>query len=224
MSTPKEIWQEEYLKIKSLPSSYRTEPSRGLVMLDGLIPYRKMKHALDLGCGIGRNSIYLLSKGVDVDAIDFSDAALDEFRKNLEKLAINSSVRIIKHNLLERIPLRDATYDLIIDFYNFCQFISNEERHRYLNDVLRLLKPDGYAVFALFSLGDEYYSRFLPQSGDRVVDDPANNIISRLYSKQELLTLLSMFRNQYFITFEFDDIMQGINFRRSIYILVLRGS
>jgi SAM-dependent methyltransferase len=193
-------------------------------MLDGLIPYEKMKHALDLGCGIGRNSIYLLSKGVDVDAIDFSDAALDEFRKTLEKLRISAGVRIIKHNLLERIPLNDATYDLIIDFYNFCQFISTEERHRYLNDVLRLLKPDGYAVFALFSLDDEYYSRFLPQSGDRAVDDPANHIISRLYSKQELLELLSMFCKPYFITFEFDDIMQGISFRRVIYILVLKGS
>jgi len=222
MSTSEEIWQDEYLKIRSLPSSYRIEPSRGLVMLDGLLPLPKIKHALDLGCGTGRNTIYLLSKGLKVDAIDFSDAALFEFRKRLKGSKFSGRVRIVNHNLLEPIPFDDAVFDLVIDFYNFCQFIGEEERLRYLNDVRRLLKPEGYAIFALFSVEDGYYRRFLPRSGDTVVTDPANRIVTRLYSKDEVTKMFGMFQNPFFISLEFDDMMQQSFFRRVIFVLVLK--
>ena len=84
MSTPKEIWENEYIVKKSLPSSYRNTPSRGLILVDSLIPFTKNNRVLDLGCGIGRNALYLASKGLEVDAIDFSNAALTEFKKRLD--------------------------------------------------------------------------------------------------------------------------------------------
>lgn len=222
MSTPEEIWEEEYLKIRSLPSSYRTEPSRGLVILDGLLPLSKMNRALDLGCGIGRNAMYLASKGLKVDAIDFCDVALSEFKRRMQGFKFSEHIRVINHSLLEPLPFDDAIFDIAIDFYNFCQFIGMEERLHYLNEVQRVLRPKGYVVFALFSVDDGYYRRFLPRSGDTVVTDPANRIMTRLYTRDEVTKIFSMFQNPFFISLEFDDLMQQSYFRRVIFILVLR--
>ena len=42
------------------------------------LAYHAPKHVLDLGCGNGRNAVYLAEKGCEVIAIDFSPAALNK--------------------------------------------------------------------------------------------------------------------------------------------------
>ena len=222
MSTPKKVWEEEYLKTRSLPCICRAEPSRGLVMLDRLLPFSTIDRVLDLGCGNGRNALYLASKGLKVDAIDFSDAALAEFKRRMQESKFSKNICIINRSLLEPLPFEDATFDAAIDFYTFSQFIGIKERRRYLNEVMRVLKPKGYAVFALFSFDDEYYKSVSSKTRRRVVKDPANDIVSRLYSRDEVRKFFSMFQNLFLITLEFDDLMLENSFHRVHFILVLR--
>ncbi len=57
---------------------WSAEPNRFLVQeIDGLQPGR----ALDLGCGEGRNAIWLAERGWSVVGVDFSDVALDKARR-----------------------------------------------------------------------------------------------------------------------------------------------
>lgn len=40
--------------------------------------------ALDLGCGVGRHSVYLAALGYDVEAVDASEPALEACRKRAQ--------------------------------------------------------------------------------------------------------------------------------------------
>ncbi len=67
------------------------------------------KLALDLACGAGRNSLYLLEQGFSVDAIDISTIAID----SLKSRANSSNLNVIVADLDEYELIRNR-YDLIV--------------------------------------------------------------------------------------------------------------
>lgn len=70
--------------------------------------------ALDLGCGEGRNSIWLAEQGWDVTGVDFSSVAIDRARDIAERRGV--SVRWEVADLNEYEPPR-RWFDLVVDLY-----------------------------------------------------------------------------------------------------------
>lgn len=86
-------------------------PNRFLVAdVDGLPPGR----ALDLGCGEGRNAIWLAERGWQVSGVDFSKVGLDKARS----LAAERGVEVtwVRADLLDYQPEYGA-FDLVIVMY-----------------------------------------------------------------------------------------------------------
>lgn len=75
----KPTWNEYYSKISSLPHRPVTETAVSLI---GDLP----KIAIDCGCGIGRDSDYLLRNGFEVHAFDVEQRAIDTCYKRFEGL------------------------------------------------------------------------------------------------------------------------------------------
>lgn len=95
-------------------------PSPRLVELSHLLPHRtstpagRPLRALDLACGAGRNSLYLLSLGYEVDAWDVSDEGL---RILLEQVPAGERGRIHARQVdLEAGPvdIPAGAYDLVV--------------------------------------------------------------------------------------------------------------
>lgn len=72
---------------------------------------------LDVACGTGRNALLLAELGVDVDAIDIAEAALQELRSASADRGL--PVRAI-HADVTAIELAAGTYDVIVNV-NFLQ-------------------------------------------------------------------------------------------------------
>ena len=104
----REAWNQRYSGEKLL---WAAEPNRFLVEeLSDLEPGA----ALDLACGEGRNAVWLAARGWEVDAVDFSDVALDKARR----LAASRDVSVA-WQLADLEDYRPAArrYDLVILFY-----------------------------------------------------------------------------------------------------------
>ncbi len=96
-------WDKKYQNTPSLLE--KREPSKKLI---NLLTKVKGKKALDVASGAGRNSIYLASKGFDVEAIDISQVALNELDK---KGFSNITCKLVD---LDEYEVSKNTYDLII--------------------------------------------------------------------------------------------------------------
>ncbi|WP_419765175.1 MAG: methyltransferase domain-containing protein [Arcobacter sp.] len=96
-------WDKKYQETPSLLEI--REPSKKLIeILDKV----KGKKALDVASGAGRNSIFLATKGFDVEAIDISQVALDELDKKGFK---NISTKLVD---LDEYEIPKNSYDLIV--------------------------------------------------------------------------------------------------------------
>tara|TARA_R110002050_G_scaffold67131_1_gene145413 strand:- start:14 stop:592 length:579 start_codon:yes stop_codon:yes gene_type:complete len=96
-------WDKKYQNTPSLLE--KREPSKKLI---NLLTKVKGKKALDVASGAGRNSIYLASKGFDVEAIDISQVALNELDK---KGFSNITCKLVD---LDEYEVSKNAYDLII--------------------------------------------------------------------------------------------------------------
>ena len=219
------LWEREYREIQSIPSSTRVRPSKALLLFDAIIDFSRIRSALDAGCGNGRNAVHLASKGCDVIAADFSSAALESTGRLAGELGLRDRVELRDIDLHEPFPFSDCIFDLCLDSYVSCHFTDSTPFSAYWSELARVTRAGGYIFSSAFAQDDEYYQRLL---GDRwaalsLVTDPTNCITKRLYSEDEFR---SLFRKPlsilYFIKFQFSDIVLGRNFRRSLFVALLR--
>ena len=106
---------------------------------------------LELGCGPGRNAIYLAERGCSVDAVDLSQEAL---KWGMERAAEKDvHVNFIQRNLFD-IEIVEGKYDIVYDSGCF-HHIAPHRRLKYLEMVKKALKPKGAYSITCFVEGGE---------------------------------------------------------------------
>ncbi|WNS41345.1 class I SAM-dependent methyltransferase [Paenibacillus sp. MMS20-IR301] len=143
-----EWWDQFYAdKNKGIPF-FKDQPDENLVEYfdTGCITPGK---TLELGCGGGRNAVYLAKQGCSVDAADISRAAIDwgTDRAATHQVKVNFSCCSIFE-----LELEPASYDLIYDS-GCLHHIYPHRRASYLELVDRMLKPGGYFGLTCFAAG-----------------------------------------------------------------------
>lgn len=219
-----DIWDREYSEPNVIPSSTRESPSKALLLFSEVLRFGEFKHVLDSGCGSGRNTVYLASKGCRVCAVDFSEAALDRARNMVTAAGFDARVQLLRHSLLDRLPFRDGSFDLIVDSYVFCHFIDPGEQKSYRDEMARLLSKGGILFCSAFSPDDEYYRGMVNDEQQRIILDPANGIRKRLYSDLEFKEFFAeRFHIKFFVRFEFDDRVRDSLYKRSVIVTICEG-
>ena len=96
---------------------------------------------LDMGCGTGRHTLWLAQAGAKVTGIDFSEAMLDKARKKTKEY----SIKLIKHDLHERLPFRSGQFDMVVSGL-LLEHIA--DLAYYFSEVARVLSNSGRAVIS----------------------------------------------------------------------------
>ena len=143
---PREFWEGFYSnRDKEIPFFKIKGPDENLVeyFANGLNPTR----VLEIGCGPGRNAIYMAQKGCKVDAIDISQNAIDwaSERAKEDEADINFHCRSLFSFLFEA-----NSYDFVYD----CGLLHHLAPHRrlsYLEVIKKALKPNGHFGLVCFN-------------------------------------------------------------------------
>lgn len=104
---------------------------------------------LELGCGNGRNAVYMASLGCSVDAVDFSEAAIAWAKGRVQ--ADGPPVHYIRRSIFE-LDILPAAYDIIYDSGCF-HHVAPHRRELYIKLVSTALKPGG--VLSMICFGPE---------------------------------------------------------------------
>jgi len=110
---------------------------------------------LDLGCGLGRHSVYFSQKGFDVTAVDLSQYAVDKLNDWAKKEHLNIKTQVCD---MLSLPFEDDSFDCAMA-YNVIYHTDTEGFIKALDEVKRVLKPRGELFITLISKNTWSYRR-----------------------------------------------------------------
>lgn len=162
MSKHSDFWDKEYktsehLTLSSAPSEDLEKFVRFLerhYKREYLNPYARV---LDLGCGNGRNLIYLAEYyAMPGLGIDVSSVAIEAAIRESKDLPINYEVGSISDPL----PVEDGSASIVLDMMT-SHFLRKAEREALRAEILRVLKPGGWLFFKSFLADEDIHTRRL---------------------------------------------------------------
>ncbi|WP_238357724.1 class I SAM-dependent methyltransferase [Cohnella zeiphila] len=145
--SPDQFWDPFYTDREKAVPFFKNAPDENLVSYcaRGLI---KPGKAMDLGCGPGRNSLYLAQQGFDVAGCDISGTAIQWARERAEEKGLN--IRFECKSVFE--IHSEGEYDLVYDS-GCLHHLLPHRRIQYLEMVSRALKPKGFFGITCFRPG-----------------------------------------------------------------------
>ena len=132
--------------------SYETYSTDGEVYSSWLDKYAQViasckTKVLDLGCGIGYDSFYLIQRGLDVIACDFSEVALKRLKEKVPK------AEIMLLDISEKLPFDDNSFDLILADLSL-HYFDTKTTKKIMCEIKRVLTPKGCLLARVNSIDD----------------------------------------------------------------------
>lgn len=122
---------------------FKRDKTEAAAFINKLLDYLKSKAGsfmLDIGCGKGRHSVQLASKGFDVTGIDLSERSIE-----LAKKRENDSLHFFVHDM--RLPFWVNYFDYAFNFFtSFGYFNTRRENYNAMRTIAQSLKPQGILV------------------------------------------------------------------------------
>ncbi len=145
MTNNKPWWEADYSGKTDAPSAFAGgRPNPQICELVSQLPANA--RVLDLGCGDGRNTIFLSQKGFSVEAIDISPAGIEK----LSIIAKQKNLPIDAKIMDMRTFVFKKTYDMVIAAYSF-YLIERENWMRLIGDMKSNTKENGFNFVSTFT-------------------------------------------------------------------------
>lgn len=123
---------------------------------------------LDIGCGFGRNSNWLASKGVVVSAININNNEIDEAMSRAVKLGVY--VNYFWANAIN-LPFTNNDFEIVIDAGCSHLLPDKNAQQQAEREVSRILKPGRYLIYFGFSKKHPAYKNKVESLMFRDLDD-----------------------------------------------------
>lgn len=153
------------------------------------------KQFLDVGCGYGRNSIYFAKKGFEISGFDLSERSIEVTKENAE----NNNVKFKKLMVADMLnfPFENESFDCLLAF-NVISHTDTKGFLKILDEIMRVLKPNGEAYFTLCSKESFWFNNPVCTYVDentriRVEDGPENGIPHFYINDDDCFSLFSKF-------------------------------
>ena len=150
----------------------RTYKDKANSLLTEFLSNHQVKDAIDLGCGSGNETVYMIKKGIKVLSVD------KHLNKNfiLDRLTDNEKKNVVfMENSFENVILPKT--DLIVAFFSI-PFCSRDEFDNLWNKIYDSVNENGYFIGQLF--------------GDRGVWNPSLNV--NTFTKEKIEEYLKLYK------------------------------
>lgn len=173
----------------------RTEPSEFLTW--SLANWRHLagtpqpKTAVQIGCGTGRDMLYLAALGIRVLAFDHSMEAIELARERLASSSLPIVPELRLHDLNDGIPGADGGFDLAIDVFVYSELVEVSKRAAYRRELQRVLAPEALLLVVVPDQNDDFFrecarkragSASARAADPRVIADPTRGRECLLFS------------------------------------------
>lgn len=143
MNSQKDYWDNEFLQQSLAKPTY----DFWLDKYKGLFEESKDASIVDLGCGRGNNSLYLIERGCKVISCDISEVAISRVMQHIPQ------AKTMIFDMLNGLPFMNESLNIVIA--DLClHYFSWNETINIVHEIKRVLVNGGYLLFRVNSVND----------------------------------------------------------------------
>lgn len=186
------IWLKEHTDKDTLPTMANTEPASGVVLFTEWLKEQSIDYAgnaVDIGCGKGRNAVHLAKAGFDVWALEYIEPAITAAKNLASKNNVADKIHFELSEIDNSWNIQDNFFDVAVDSFSSIDIETKKGRETCRDEMLRTLKPGGYALVNVCSAEDEWEKELIanhPGPEPNSTLWPQNGKFQKDYTEAEL--------------------------------------
>ena len=169
-----------------------------------------IKEIIELGAGLGRDTVFFAENNMKVEALDYSPTAIKIIDKKVKDNDFSNLVSTKYFDVRDKLPYKDNSIKGIFSHMLYCMALTNSEIKKLNNEILRVLKPGGINIYTARNTNDGDYKKGIHRGEDMYEND---GFIINFFSEKKVNGLLEGFKN--LSTTNFDE---G-NFPRKLFLV-----
>ena len=184
--------QSQYweLNFSNKPEMFGLEPSIAATKSIKLFKEKNIKNIIELGAGLGRDTIFFAKNSIKVEALDYSPSAIKIINEKALKKKLLNFVSTKVFDIRKKLPFEDNSFEACFSHMLYCMALSIRELEYLNSEIHRILKPKGINVYTVRHTGDGDY-----KNGVHIGEDLYENdgFIVHFFSKEKIKTLSTGF-------------------------------
>ena len=201
-------WEKTF---SSKPEIFGLEPSIAAIKALNTFKEQNITKIIELGAGLGRDTIFFAKNSIHVEALDYSSLAIKVINQKTKKNNLSNYISTKIFDIREKLPFEDNSVEACFSHMLYCMALANNDLENLNHEIHRILKPKGINIYTVRHTNDGDFKKGIHIGEDLYEND---GFIVHFFSKDKVKSLLKGFEN-----ISIDEFEEG-GFPRKLYFVV----
>jgi SAM-dependent methyltransferase len=180
-------WESSF---SSKPEMFGLDPSKAAINTLKNFKEKNIKKIIELGAGLGRDTIFFAKNSIHVSALDYSSTAIKIINKKISEKKLSKFVSTKIFDVRKKIPFEDNSVEACFSHMLYCMALSTAQL-KYLNsEICRILKPGGINIYTVRHTEDGDYKNGTHRGEDLYEND---GFIVHFFSEEKVRKIIDGF-------------------------------
>ena len=182
-------WEKNF---SNKPEMFGLEPSISAKKALNFFKEKKINNIIELGAGLGRDSIFFAKNNIKIQALDYSSSGIEIINHKIKKDNLSNYISTKLFDVREKLPFKDNSIDACYSHMLYCMALTIADLQKLNNEIHRILKPNGLNIYTVRHTNDGDY-----KNGKHIGEDLYENdgFIVHYFSEEKVNSLLNGFKN-----------------------------
>ena len=147
---------------------------------------------IELGAGLGRDTIFFAQNGIYVHAIDYSLSATNIIKKRSKENNLDTLIKVENCDIRKKLNCDNENFQACYSHMLFCMALTNQDLKDLSQEIFRVLKKDGFNIYTVRNHTDGDFKKGTHRGEDMY---EMNGFIVHYFSEEKVNSLLNGFKN-----------------------------
>ena len=200
-------WESNF---SNKPEMFGLDPSIAAKKALKIFKIEKINRLVELGAGLGRDTIYFAKNSIHVEALDYSPSGIKIINQKINQNNFSNLVNTKILDVRKTLPFEDNSIDGFYSHMLYCMALTTFDLKNLNKEIHRILKPGGINIYTVRHTNDGDFKKGVQIAGDMYEND---GFIVHFFSKNKINNLMNGFVNLETTNFE-----EG-NFPRKLFFV-----
>ena len=182
-------WESNF---SSKPEMFGFEPSYSAKKALETFKKNNITNIIELGAGLGRDTVFFAQNGIYVHAIDYSLSATNIIKKRSKENNLDALIKVENYDIRKKLNCDNENFQACYSHMLFCMALTNQDLKDLSQEIFRVLKKDGFNIYTVRNHTDGDFKKGTHRGEDMY---EMNGFIVHYFSENKIKSLLNGFTN-----------------------------